>query len=311
MHSQPTSLTAPPASPENLPLSAPSPIKSADDVAVAYLAGFKKATRDAYTRDLRRWSAHLTSVGVAPLDAHRVHVDSFVREIEAHGSSPATIARRLSALAGYYDYALSEGLIARSPIARVRRPRTTDVSPRLGLDRDQVAKLLDCADSSGRRDHALVCLLALSGLRISEALGADVQDLAHQRGHRTIKLRRKGGKSQTVALAPRTAAAVDDLCAGRVSGPLFMTQGGGRLDRQAAWKTIRRLAREAGTNTPLSPHSLRHSFVTLSLDAGVSLRDVQDAAGHADPRTTRRYDRGRNSLDRAATYALAAYVAAR
>lgn len=74
---------------------------------------------------------------------------------------------------------------------------------------------------------------------------------------------------------------------------------------------VRRLARDAGLDCVdrLSPHSLRHAFVTLALDAGVSLRDVQDAAGHADPRTTRRYDRARHNLDRAATYAVAAYLA--
>src|SRR5205085_2054830 len=99
------------------------------------------------------------------------------------------------------------------------------------------------------------------------------------------------------------------LVVDRVDGPIFATRTGRPMDRQAAWKVVRRLALAAGIAGAISPHSCRHGFVTAALDAGVSLRDVQDAAGHADPRTTRRYDRSRHNLDRAATYAVAAYVA--
>jgi site-specific recombinase XerD len=79
----------------------------------------------------------------------------------------------------------------------------------------------------------------------------------------------------------------------RTSGPIFLGAEGGRMDRYAADRTVKRLARRAGITKRLSPHSLRHSFITAALDAGVPLRDVQDAASHADPRTTMRYDRGR------------------
>lgn len=292
------------------PIAAASPLRSAQGVAAAFLAGYGPSTREAYARDLRAWGNFLADVGVDVLAAHRVHVDAFVRQAEDGGVAPATVARRLSALSGFYAYLLDEGLIARSPIARVRRPRVSDESPRLGVDRPGMRALLDTAQASGRRDHALACLLALSGLRISEALAADVTDLAHERGHRTLRLRRKGGKRQTVALAPRTADAIDAMLDGRTSGPLFVTRSGRRMDRHAALKVIRRLAHAAGIEHAVSPHSLRHGFVTLALDAGVPLRDVQDAAGHADPRTTRRYDRGRHSLDRAATYTVASYLAA-
>lgn len=285
-------------------------LDTADAIAAAFLAGYGPATREAYSRDLRHWGKFLSSLGVDALDARRVHVDAFVREAEAAGRAPATLARRLSALAGFYDYALDEGAIDRSPVARVRRPRVSDESPRLGVDREGLRELLDTAERSGTRNHALVCLLALNGLRVSEALAADVGDIGAERGHRTIALRRKGGKRQTVALAPRTAGALDALLDGREEGPLFVTRSGQRLDRFAAHKTVGRLAGLAGIDHSVSPHSLRHGFVTAALDAGVPLRDVQDAAGHADPRTTRRYDRGRHSLDRAATYAVAAFVAA-
>lgn len=134
-------------------------------------------------------------------------------------------------------------------------------------------------------------------------------DLGWERGHRTLRVRGKGGKLATVPMAPRTAAVVDALAGDRDSGPLFVTRSGARLDRFAAHKVVLRLARKAGIDKAVSAHSFRHGFVTNALDAGVSLRDVQDGARHADPRTTRRYDRARNSLDRHATYAVAACVA--
>ncbi len=287
-----------------------SPIRGAGELAAAFLAGYGPATREAYARDLRAWGDFLAGLGVEVLAAHRVHADAFVREGEDGGVAAATIARRLSALAGFYAYALDEDLIERSPVARVRRPRVSDESPRLGVDRGGLRALLDAAQASGPRDHALACLLALNGLRVSETIAADVADLAHERGHRTLRLRRKGGKRQTAALAPRTAAALDVMLSGRSTGPLLATRSGRRMDRHAALKVVRRLARTAGIEHAVSPHSLRHGFVTAALDAGVPLRDVQDAAGHADPRTTRRYDRGRHSLDRAATYTVASYLAA-
>ena len=131
-----------------------------------------------------------------------------------------------------------------------------------------------------------------------------------ERGHRVLKITRKGGKVATVPLAPRTAEAVDIYVGDRTTGPLFITRTGIRWHRTEAWRALRRLAKKAMPEKAgsLHPHDLRHAFVTLSLDAGASLRDVQDAAGHADPRTTRRYDRARHNLDRHPTYALAGLI---
>jgi integrase/recombinase XerD len=287
------------------------PIRTADDLAAAFLTGYGPATRECYGRDLRDFGRFLTSHagGVDPLDVRRAHVDLYVRMQEEAGVAPATLARRLSALSGFYAYALDEELIARSPVTRVRRPRVPDESPRLGVDRDGVRGILATAEASSPRDHALVALLCLNGLRISEALAADVTDVAHERGHRTLRLRRKGGKVQTVALPPRAAEAIDRLVAGRHLGPIFVTRSGRRLDRFAAAKTVTRLARVAGIEHRVSPHSLRHGFVTIALDAGVALHVVQDAAGHSSPTTTQRYNRRRFALDGHAAYAVAQHVA--
>ena len=129
------------------------------------------------------------------------------------------------------------------------------------------------------------------------------------RGHRTLVITRKGGKVVTIRLAPRTARAIGLAIGERCEGPIFLTLDGRRIDRHGAGRIVRRVARRAGTGKPVGPHTLRHAFITAALDAGVPLRDVQEAASHADPRTTMRYDRARGSLDRHATYIVAAYVA--
>src|SRR4051794_17608257 len=95
----------------------------------------------------------------------------------------------------------------------------------------------------------------------------------------------------------------------RLDGPIFLRPDGQRMDRHCASRIVRRVARRAGVDKPIGPHTLRHAFITAALDAGVPLRDVQEAASHADPRTTMRYDRARVSLDRHATYIVAAYLA--
>lgn len=295
-----------PSSPKGVTVA--SPVTDARSLFVAYLAGYGNVkTRREYTRDLQQWASFLDGLDVDVLDAHRVHVDAYVRSCEVHGASPATIGRRLSSISGYYAYALDEDLVAKNPVGRVKRPKVRDESPRLGLDRDEVGRFLSVAEKKPR-DLALALLLTLNGLRISEALDADIADLSEERGHRVVKVRRKGGKVALVPLAPRTAAAVAVLIDGRVSGPIFITRSGARLDRQGADKVVKRLAKTAGISKTISPHSLRHTAVTLSLDAGVPLHVVQDMAGHASPTTTQRYNRARHSLDGHATYALSGYV---
>ncbi|HXL89926.1 MAG TPA: tyrosine-type recombinase/integrase [Streptosporangiaceae bacterium] len=155
----------------------------------------------------------------------------------------------------------------------------------------------------------MISLLAVNGLRVSEATGADIGQLGLERGHRTLVITRKGGKVVTIPLAPRTARAIDLAVGERSDGPIFLTGSGRRLDRHGAGRIVRRLARRAGIAKTVGPHTLRHAFITAALDAGVPLRDVQEAASHADPRTTMRYDRARGSLDRHATYIVAAYLA--
>jgi integrase len=155
--------------------------------------------------------------------------------------------------------------------------------------------------------HQVPPLVVADGCRKHEALR--LLYVGQERGHRTLVITRKGGKVVTIPLAPRTARAIDLAIGERSEGPLFVTMDGRRLDRHGAARIVRRVSRRARIAKHVSPHTLRHAFITAALDAGVPLRDVQEAASHADPRTTMRYDRARTSLDRHATYIVAAFIA--
>jgi integrase len=246
------------------------PLEARERTALAgFLAGYSGNTRVSYTTDLRLFAGWCADSGIRLFGVRRAHLEIFARTMEQEGRMRSTV----------------------------------------GLDRNELGAVLVQAGLGSPRDHAPISLLALNGLRISEALGADIDDVDIDRGHRTLKIVRKGGKQVTIPLAPRAARTLDLYIGERTSGPIFLGAAGGRMDRYAADRAVKRLARRAGITKRISPHSLRHSFITVALDAGVPLRDVQEAASHADPRTTMRYDLARQSLDRHATYIVAAFVA--
>ena len=274
-----------------------------------FLAGYSGLTRQAYELDLRQYAAWCQQHQLRLFAARRADIECFARDLEARGRARATITRRLCTVAGFYRYAVEEDLLDHSPAAHVRRPRLDYESHATGLDRNELGALLVAAGLGPPEEHALLSLLALNGLRVSEAVGADIEALGIERGHRTLVVTRKGGKIVTVPLAPRTARAIDLAVGERIQGPIFLAADGRRLDRHGAARIVRRTARRAGITKNVGPHTLRHAFITAALDAGVPLRDVQEAASHADPRTTMRYDRARASPDRHATYIVAAYVA--
>lgn len=277
---------------------------------VGFLAGYAGQTRDAYTLDLRQYTSWCATHGLRLFAAKRADIECFARDLEQRGRARATIARRLCTVAGFYRYAVEEDLLEHSPAVHVRRPRLDYESHATALDRNEVGSLLVAAGLGTAAEHALISLLILNGLRIGEALGVNIEALGTERGHRTLTVLRKGGKIVTIPLAPRTARAIDLTIGERAEGPIFVRRDGQRMDRHAASRIVHRAAKKAGlANKTISPHTLRHAFITAALDAGVALRDVQQAASHADPRTTMRYDRARVSLDRHATYIVAAYLA--
>jgi integrase/recombinase XerD len=283
---------------------------NAERLALAgFLAGYSGLTREAYELDLRQYASWCHRHHLRLFAARRADIECFARDLEARGRARATVTRRLCTVAGFYRYAFEEELLDRSPAVHIRRPRLDYESHATALDRSEMGALLVAAGLGPAAEHALISLLALNGLRVSEATAADIEVLGIERGHRTLVITRKGGKAVTIPLAPRTARATDLAIGERCEGPVFLAPGGRRPGRHGAGRIVRRVARRAGITKNAGPHTLRHAFITAALDAGVPLRDVQEAASHADPRTTMRYDRARASLDRHATYIAAAYIA--
>jgi site-specific recombinase XerD len=224
---------------------------------------------------------------------------------------PSTVSRRFSVAAGFYRTCALDGIIEHSPAEHVRRPAVPAESPTLGFTHLQFEALLTAARQSPNRcDFALVAMLGLLGLRIFEATGANITDLGEEHGHRVLRVCGKGTKVVLVPLPPAVGRAIDQATGSRPRGPILLNSRGTRMDRHAATRRLHQLAETAGIRiTRAHPHMLRHTFVTTMLDAGVDLRDVQIAARHADPRTTMRYDRARQNLDRHPNYILAAYMA--
>jgi integrase/recombinase XerD len=291
----------------------------------AWLAKFRSEhTRVCYRRDLKDWITHCARLDCDPLAAKPMDVDDWIAHQRNYGvtddgepAAESSIARRVSTISSWYRYIIrntagdDRPLIAYNPADTDARPKIDpDDSPTVGLSRAEANRLMAAADADGTQSATLIRLLLVNGLRCGSAIGADVEGLGHNRGHRTLRVPWKGGKHRAVVIPPNVGEVIDRALAARgnpAAGPL-LTANGRRMTEPYVFRLIRRLARTAGIAEAerLSPHSLRHTAITELFESGASLRDVQDFAGHADPRTTRRYDRARNSLDRHGAYALAA-----
>lgn len=282
-----------------------------------------RGTQRARFADLREYLAWCKATNLDPRDARRADVDIYARTL-AH-LADSSRARKLSNLSSWYAYFVSNDLLATNPVQAVKRPRVDhDSSPTIGLTGEEAGRFMQAArrqtGSTSIRDAALLGTLAELGLRVSEALGLDFEDLRHNRGHRTVRVVGKGGKVREIPVPAPLGRDLDRhleerartaLPSAAPTGPLFVTATGKRVDQPAVFRLVRRIARSAELPAAekLSPHSLRHSVATAALDAGSPLRDVQDLLGHADPRTTRKYDRSRGSLDRSPVYRIAALFA--
>lgn len=291
----------------------PASLSGAEQVTEAWLANrrLSEHTRAAYRRDVAGWLAWCAERSVDPLRASFLDVNAYARGLEARPLAPATVARKMSGLSSWYDFLLKVRALDANPVSGADRPYVDrDHSATVGLSAGEVDALLVAAAGAGPRNRAVVTLLADLGLRVGEVVGLDLADVGWERGHRTVRFVGKGGRPRRRALTAGAAVALDEWLRvrGAGAGPLFVTASGGRIDRHAVFRLVRRLAAEAGIEGAqrLSPHSLRHAFATAARSEGVPLEDVQDAMGHADPRTTRRYDRDRHNLDRDPAYTIAA-----
>jgi integrase len=283
----------------------------------AYLRGLPSVgTRRVYGRIVRAFRGWLAR---DPESATRREIESYREHLEQLGRAPSTVALHLSAVAGYLQFAADEGVLDTSPAARVRRPRVHEPPPRQGLTPAEVSAMLDvCHETTliGLRDRALVLVLAIQGLRVSEALALRVGDFAEEGGHRVASILGKGAKPARIPITPKVWTAIRRwLDAAPVAeGPVFVAVlRGDRVQRakaispQAAWKRVVYLADLAGLRH-VHPHLFRHGAATQALLANVPLHRVQAHLRHADPRTTQRYNSQRDALDNPTGPVLAALI---
>jgi len=257
--------------------------------------GLAENTLISYRADLLKFSNWLKGRDLDLSNTRREDVLDFLTSLAA--APPRSAARRLSSLRRYFQWALREGQIERDPSVQIDSPRLGRPLPK-SLTEAQVEQLVlapNLETALGIRDRSMLETLYATGLRVSELVGVDIRNLNLRQG--VVRVRGKGDKERLVPLGEEAidwletyiGSARAELLNGRGADALFVTRRGGPMTRQAFWYLIKRYARVAGINTPLSPHTLRHAFATHLLDHGADLRVVQMLLGHSDISTTQIY----------------------
>ncbi|MHB8766050.1 MAG: site-specific tyrosine recombinase XerD, partial [Deferrisomatales bacterium] len=260
--------------------------------------GVARNTVDAYARDLAAFLRFLAARGVGAPAAGGLEVLAFLKAQRDRGLSARTVARRVSALRGFYRFLTREGLAAADPTARLEAPRLWKTLPRT-LSQEEAGALVrstDGEDPQALRDRAILELLYAAGLRVSEASSLTVDGLDLAVGY--VRTLGKGSKERLVPVGRQAQEALAAylergrplLLKGRKCPYLFLNRFGRRLSRQSIWKLVKAACRGAGLpSAEASPHTLRHSFATHLLEGGADLRSVQMMLGHADLATTQIY----------------------
>ncbi len=263
-----------------------------------YLAvekGLARNTLESYGRDLRKYFDFLRNKDHRQVAQNDVR--SFLARLSEEGMASPSVARNLAAVRGFHKYLLIDGLAVADPAGVVETPRGWQRLPKT-LSSAEVEALLgqpDSATTIGLRDKAMLELLYATGLRVSELVGLQRDDINLERGF--VLVIGKGAKERVVPLGDVAATAVRSymdrarplLLKGGETGALFISGRRRQITRQMFWERIRHYVRKAGITRPVSPHTLRHSFATHLLDNGADLRSVQAMLGHADISTTQIY----------------------
>ena len=232
---------------------------------------------------------------------HRL-IRSFLADLYDQGRARASSARTLAAIRSFCRYLRREGVLQDNPAALVSAPRPERRMP-AHLDIPDMNVLLAAPDARtplGRRDRAILELLYASGLRLSELVGLDLDDV--NLGGRLVRVRGKGGRQRIVPFHRRAAEVIRDYlpvrhrlsaaapeAPDRGRDPLFVNYRGGRLSGRSVDRLVRRYVALSSTRLGISPHALRHSFATHLLERGADLRSIQELLGHARVSTTQRY----------------------
>ncbi len=262
--------------------------------------GLSENTMISYERDLKTYLRHLKEVQAITAidDIQRTHILQFIGELKNEGKSAKTIARHVASIRSFHQFLLRDKAASHDPTVHIETPKLERNLPKV-LSMEEVETLLEAPKGSGHfglRDKAMLELLYATGIRVSELIGLDLDDLHLNMGF--VRCIGKGNKERIIPIGRTATGSLERyLEAGRPKflrqksreDALFLNHQGKRLTRQGFWKILKKLAFDAGIEKDLTPHTLRHSFATHLLENGADLRAVQEMLGHSDISTTQIY----------------------
>jgi integrase/recombinase XerD len=260
--------------------------------------GLARLTIEAYASDMGGFSRFLATCRIDdPASVGRDEILLYLGELDSKGLGARTRARKISCIKGFFRFLRERGRIKEDPSELVDQPRLPRRVPQY-LDPEEVEALLASVDSStreGRRDIAMFELVYATGLRASELVGLETDQIDLEMG--CVRVMGKGSKERVVPMGIPASRAILDylektrprLLGGGRSRAVFVTRRGGPMTRQSFWKIVKKYAKKANINKDISPHTLRHSFATHLVQNNADLRAVQLMLGHSDISTTEIY----------------------
>lgn len=267
---------------------------------ITYLHNVKKKslnTELSYKRDLGKMAEYLEHKGVSACsDVKGEELVSYVRYLNDNGFAAATVSRSVASMKAFFHFLENEGVIEKDPTSMLKAPKIEKKVPEI-LSTDEVVKLLEQPRGDAPkeiRDKAMLELLYATGIRVSELINLDVDDVNMQMSFIVCKDASKErmipfGKEAKAALARYLSGGRDAIVEDKSSTVLFANCSGQKMSRQGFWKLIKYYAKKAGITGDITPHTLRHSFAAHLVENGADLRAVQEMLGHSDISTTQIY----------------------
>ncbi len=265
-----------------------------------YLTDEKRASKNtisSYMRDLNQFVYYLDSKEYGALsDIGRADVEKYIEWMTHNGKSAATVSRTIASLKCFYSYLILKGQLTYNPLSNIETIRTVKKLPQILTSRE-VDTLLDqpvCTDMKGYRDKAMLELLYATGIRVSELISLNKDDINLSTGFIYC---RSGSKERMIPLYTTAVKALSDyiglvrhqMLANPTEQALFVNMSGERMSRQGFWKIIKHYQEKAHIEKDITPHTLRHSFAAHLLENGADLRSLQEMLGHADISSTQVY----------------------
>lgn len=253
-------------------------------------------TLSSYMRDMHQFAEYIRERELSLRQVVRSDIEGYAKHLIAMGKSPATVTRSTASIKSFYNFMMTQGQISANPAKGVAQTKVERKLPQI-LTSKEVELFLEqpeCTDLKGYRDRAMLELLYATGIRVSELIGLNVDDLNLSAG--ILRCSSKG-KERRIPLYPAAVRALSDYVSNirpqMIERPdeeaLFVNVSGERMSRQGFWKLIKHYQEKAGIQKEITPHTLRHSFAAHLLENGADLQSIQEMLGHADISSTQIY----------------------